>query len=57
MLDAYHISTVECALGDWWEKAGYFGCNPQKVLEKHASAVKQFIMVIPHSFYSLRQPP
>jgi len=57
MLDAYHISTVECALGDWWEKAGYFGCNPQKVLEKHASAVEQFIVVIPHSFYSLCQPP
>jgi hypothetical protein len=57
MLDAYHISTVECALGDWREKAGYFNCDAQKVLETHASAVEPFIMGIPHSSYSLHQPP
>jgi|NOAtaT_7_FD_contig_41_1785761_length_487_multi_3_in_0_out_0_1 hypothetical protein len=40
MLDAYQTSTVECALGDWREKAGYFGCDAREVLETCASAVE-----------------
>jgi valyl-tRNA synthetase len=47
MLDAYHPSAVECAWGDWWEKAGFFGCDARKALERRASEDERFIMVIP----------
>jgi hypothetical protein len=57
MFDAYHMSTVECALGDWLEKAGYFGCDARGVLETRALAVKRFIIIITQTSYRLRRPP
>ncbi len=43
---AYHPSAVEAAWQDWWEKKGYYSCEPEDALGKKADEDK-FVMVIP----------
>ena len=45
MQEAYHPHQVECAWQDWWEAAGYYGCDAKAALNKAES--ERFIMVIP----------
>ncbi|GMI36017.1 hypothetical protein TrCOL_g4419 [Triparma columacea] len=46
MLDAYHPQAVEAAWGSWWEKRGFFGCDPAFGKGKDPKKDK-FVMVIP----------
>ena len=46
MESAYHPSAVEAAWQDWWEKKGYYSCDPEDAMGKKPDADK-FVMVIP----------
>ena len=43
MEDAYHPSSVEACWQDWWEKQGYYSCDPNTVDESK----EKFVIVIP----------
>ena len=45
MLPAYHPAYVEAAWNAWWEKAGYYSCDPAAA--EAAGQHGRFVMVIP----------
>jgi valyl-tRNA synthetase len=45
MLPAYHPSYVEAAWGAWWEKCGFYSCDPAAA--EAAGPEGRFVMVIP----------
>jgi valyl-tRNA synthetase len=46
MAEAYHPVAVEAAWQDWWEKKGFYSCDPKDAMGKKADEDK-FVMVIP----------
>ena len=46
MAQAYYPAAVESAWQDWWEKEGYYSCDPKDALGKKADE-DRFVMVIP----------
>lgn len=45
MADGYDPEAVEAAWQDWWEKSGFYSCDPQFAMNK--SVDEKFVMVIP----------
>ena len=45
MAEGYHPDAVEAAWQDWWEKSGFYTCDP--ALAKTKSKDEKFVMVIP----------
>jgi valyl-tRNA synthetase len=46
MEEGYHPSAVEAAWQDWWEKCGFYSCDPAFAMSKQTREEK-FVMVIP----------
>lgn len=46
MAEAYYPSAVEAAWQDWWERKGFYTCDPKDAMGKNPDEDK-FVMVIP----------